>query len=310
MFNSLHSITNQQLFKKHLCNPHIPKERNGVTCLNYFNYHLKSEVSITLRCRICSTHYTAVRIKNCLKSTSVVKNSHYENMDDFRFEGKPSRATFKSTLFAVSEDEWDTKEDTGKSMKNALYILWYAKRHLSGWSDIKQWKNQVHSLSRYRVMFLWRHQSDTHRHTHTHTHMYTHTHTHTHTKDSINADLNLTCVWESESSLSSLSARLGWILLILWANLMTLAAIHENRKCVITADEPWTYVSAMSYVLWDIATICALKCTTSHCYKLNIEFTNLVTIQFFHYVFLHEPTQISIKILLLLMQLWHMNILA
>ena len=27
--------------------------------------------------------------------------------------------TFAS-LFAVSKDEWDTKEDTGKSMKNAL----------------------------------------------------------------------------------------------------------------------------------------------------------------------------------------------
>ena len=24
--------------------------------------------------------------------------------------------------FAVSKDEWDTKEDTGKSMKNTLYV--------------------------------------------------------------------------------------------------------------------------------------------------------------------------------------------
>ena len=38
---------------------------------------------------------------------------------------------------AVSEDEWGTKEDTDKSMKNALYVLWYAKRHLSGQSDVK-----------------------------------------------------------------------------------------------------------------------------------------------------------------------------
>ena len=44
-----------------------------------------------------------------------------ENMDDFCYEGKPSRATAKSILFAVSKDEWDTKENTGKSMKNALY---------------------------------------------------------------------------------------------------------------------------------------------------------------------------------------------
>ena len=64
-----------------------------------------------------------------------------KNTDDFRscfrYKGKPSRANAKSTLFAVSKDEWDTKEDTGKSMKNALYVLRYAKRHLSGRSNIK-----------------------------------------------------------------------------------------------------------------------------------------------------------------------------
>ena len=42
-------------------------------------------------------------------------------MDDFCYEKKPSCATAKSTFFVVSKDEWDTKEDTGKSMKNALY---------------------------------------------------------------------------------------------------------------------------------------------------------------------------------------------
>jgi len=35
-------------------------------------------------------------------------------------------------LFTVSKDEWNTKEDTGKSLKNVLYVLWYAKRHFSG----------------------------------------------------------------------------------------------------------------------------------------------------------------------------------
>ena len=33
--------------------------------------------------------------------------------------------------YAVSKDEWDTKDDTGKSMKNALYALRYAKRNVS-----------------------------------------------------------------------------------------------------------------------------------------------------------------------------------
>jgi len=30
----------------------------------------------------------------------------------------------------VSEDEWDTKEGPGKSMKNVLYVLRCAKRHI------------------------------------------------------------------------------------------------------------------------------------------------------------------------------------
>ena len=67
------------------------------------------------------------------------QNSHYDNTDDFRYEGKPSRAITKLTLFAVSKDEWDTKEeDTGKSIKNALYVMQYAKRHLWGRSDVEQ----------------------------------------------------------------------------------------------------------------------------------------------------------------------------
>ena len=127
----LHSISNQALFVKHHCNPCIPIERNCATRPNYINYRLKSEVSIMLHCW-CSTRYTAVRIKNCLKSTSTFKIATMKNTDNFRYEGKPSRAIAKSTLFAVSKDEWDTKEYTVKSMKNALYVLWYAKRHLSG----------------------------------------------------------------------------------------------------------------------------------------------------------------------------------
>ena len=138
MFNPLHSISNQELFEKHLYNPRIPKERNRAA---HINCRLKSEVSITLRCRLCSTRYTAVRIKNCLKSmksTSAIKIATMKNTDYFCFEGNPSRARAKSTPFPVSKDEWDTKEDTGKSMKNALYVLRYAKRHLSGQSDVEQ----------------------------------------------------------------------------------------------------------------------------------------------------------------------------
>ena len=97
-----------------------------VPCPNFIYYRLKSEVSITLRYWLCSTHCAAIGIKDCLKSTSAIKTATMKNMDNFHFEGKPSHAHAKWTPFPVSKDEWDTKEDTGKSMKNALYALRYA----------------------------------------------------------------------------------------------------------------------------------------------------------------------------------------
>ena len=63
-----------------------------------------------------------------LKSTSAIKIATMTNTNDIRYKGKPSRAIAKSTCFAVSKDEWDTKEDTGKSTKNVLYVLRYAKK--------------------------------------------------------------------------------------------------------------------------------------------------------------------------------------
>jgi len=66
-----------------------------------------------------------------------------KNMDDLLgmisvTQRKPSCATTKLMLFTVSKDEWNTMEDSGKSLKNVLDVLWYAKRHLLGWSDIEQ----------------------------------------------------------------------------------------------------------------------------------------------------------------------------
>ena len=65
-----------------------------------------------------------------VKSTSAIEIATMKNTDDFHFKEKPSRARAKSTPFLVSKDEWDTNEDPGKSMKNALHVLRYAKRHL------------------------------------------------------------------------------------------------------------------------------------------------------------------------------------
>ena len=84
--------TNQELFEKYLCNPRILKERVAAT------YPRKSEVFITLCCWLCSTRYTAVRIKNCFKNTSAIEVATMKITDYFRYDGKPSHATTKSTL--------------------------------------------------------------------------------------------------------------------------------------------------------------------------------------------------------------------
>ena len=72
------------------------KGRNSAARPNYCNnYRLKSEVSIRLRCQLCSTRYTALQIKNCSKSTPAVKVATMKNMDDFCYKVKLSRATAK-----------------------------------------------------------------------------------------------------------------------------------------------------------------------------------------------------------------------
>jgi len=43
-------------------------------------------------------------------------------MDDLHLELNPLRAYHKMDTFCGSKDEWDTKEDPGKSMKNVLYV--------------------------------------------------------------------------------------------------------------------------------------------------------------------------------------------
>jgi len=49
-----------------------------------------------------------------------------------KITGSHHMPTTKLTLFVVNKDEWYTKEDPGKSMKNAFYAQRYGKRHLSG----------------------------------------------------------------------------------------------------------------------------------------------------------------------------------
>ena len=70
------------------------KDKNYTVCLSYVDY---------CHCQLCSTHCTAVWIKNYFKNPSVVKVATTKNT---------SRATAKSTLFTVSNDECRTQNRT------------------------------------------------------------------------------------------------------------------------------------------------------------------------------------------------------
>ena len=83
MFNPLHSIFESRTVRKVPLHTETHSERNGATCPSYINCHLKSEVSIMLCCWLCSTHYTTVRTRNCLTSTSAIKIATMKITDDF-----------------------------------------------------------------------------------------------------------------------------------------------------------------------------------------------------------------------------------
>ena len=79
--------------------------RNGAAHPSYINYCPdESKVSTMIRCWLFLIRYTAVRIKNRSKSTSANKIATMKNTDNFHYKGKPSRATTKSTLFAISKE--------------------------------------------------------------------------------------------------------------------------------------------------------------------------------------------------------------
>ena len=92
-------------------------------------------------------------MNNCFKSTSIIKVVTMENTDNslgtISFtQRKPSHATTKLMLF---KDEWNTKEDSGKSLRNALDIPKGTSR-VESMSNSE--KNQARSLSCYCVTLV------------------------------------------------------------------------------------------------------------------------------------------------------------
>jgi len=93
-------------------------------------YHLKRRCFVTSYCMfnlLCSTMNQQLFIKR----TFVIKVVTMKIKDDL-MQAITCLDTFRG--------EWYTKEGCAKSMKNALYVQQYGKRHLSGWSNVKHRK--------------------------------------------------------------------------------------------------------------------------------------------------------------------------
>ena len=90
--------------------------RSKVVMVPHTSIISESEVSIAVLCLLCSPRYTAVRIKYCSKSTSVIKVTTMKDTNDFSLCKGSHHMQPPNSLFTVSKDEWNTKEDTGKSV--------------------------------------------------------------------------------------------------------------------------------------------------------------------------------------------------
>jgi len=106
---SLHFVVSKELPENPLCNQVATMTNMGGATLLIIiwkwsiHYASLSNMFILLH---SNTDYS--------KSTSVIKvYSHYENRTISIMQRKPSCATTTSTLFTVSKDECNTKEDTG-----------------------------------------------------------------------------------------------------------------------------------------------------------------------------------------------------
>jgi len=70
--------------------------------------------------------------------------------DDFHCKRKLSHATTKSTCMPISKDEWHTN---GKSIKNVLYILQYAKG--TSWAKATSKSEKIQPLDLVIVELYW-----------------------------------------------------------------------------------------------------------------------------------------------------------
>jgi len=135
-----------------LVNPCILHRNNGTACPTYVFIVWKEN---TLLPAMFNPLYNSTN-QQSFKKNFCNQSNHYENYRRFSLQMEAITCLPQNQHFVM---KWDTKEGTGKPMKNVLHVQRYGKRHLSGWSDIEQWKNQSRSLSHCWVTRVWRHQA-------------------------------------------------------------------------------------------------------------------------------------------------------
>ena len=92
------------------------------------NYH---EISIMLHCHLCSTCYTALYTNQELFEKHLCNQSIIATMKNTAIsvmKGGHHALPPNQKLFAVSKDEWDTKEDTGECIVHTAVC----QKHMSG----------------------------------------------------------------------------------------------------------------------------------------------------------------------------------
>ena len=107
------------------------------------NYCLVSAAAIMLRFQLWSVHYTALQTKNSVRIISAISPVTTENTDDFCVQMYCREAMHHATANRHLWLSEKRKEDKGKSMMRALYVVRYAKRHVSGRKDVKQKKSSL-----------------------------------------------------------------------------------------------------------------------------------------------------------------------
>jgi len=108
-----------------------PKENNGAVCQQY---PLCFVVMFILLCSSINEEQFEKHLYD--------QSSHYEK---YALQKEAIMCTTKSTLFAVSKDEY-TKEN---AMKHALYALRYAKGTSRAEATLNNKRNLVHTLSHH-----------------------------------------------------------------------------------------------------------------------------------------------------------------